>query len=88
MKKFSSHFSLANQRGETIFSHVRKAFRPITKHLQGKSCFRQLCLSCSQNNFSIIELFVVLSQTFQESISQQLQYHFDQTTEKHVIDSE
>ena len=37
------------------------AFRPITKLPPSRVCF-----SCSQNNFIVLELFVVLSQIFQE----------------------
>ena len=53
----------------TLFSqperrNVKKAFRQITNHLQGESYFRQLCLSCSQNNFGLLERFLVSFQPF------------------------
>ena len=46
----------------TLFSQSerRNAFRPILKHLQGELYFRQLCLSCLQNKFSLLEPSVVL----------------------------
>ena len=61
------NFFLANQRGKTIFSHVIKSVSSNHKAPSRRILFATaLSRSCSQNNFSVLMLFVVLSQIFQE----------------------
>ena len=59
--QFKNLFKLNREAKCFFFLHVRKRFRPITKHLQGELYFEQLCLSCSQKNFGLIEPSVSLS---------------------------